>query len=153
MSDNNNPFFGQNIRDAKRLIEETFGKFPVTESMTRPEREMSFRELQEKHKPWSAHNFNTVYPSPDTLGQVLPILGLSEEVGELAHAILKKSQGIRGSTEHHDAKAKDAIGDIVVFLCSVCSANGWDLQELVEAAWDEIKDRDFKKFPTNGRTE
>jgi hypothetical protein len=45
-----------------------------------------------------------------------PALGFLEEIGELTHAILKKKQGIRGTPAEHDAAARDALGDIGIFL-------------------------------------
>jgi len=45
-----------------------------------------------------------------------PARGFLEEVGELTHAILKKKQRIRGTAEQHDADARDALGDMGIFL-------------------------------------
>ncbi len=68
---------------------------------------------------WVARNF------PPYEGQIPgndSILGVMEELGELAHAHLKAKQGIRGTQAEHDAAAKDAIGDITVYLLGVMSA-------------------------------
>jgi NTP pyrophosphatase (non-canonical NTP hydrolase) len=69
---------------------------------------------------WVARNF------PPYEGQIPgndSILGVMEELGELAHAHLKAKQGIRGTQAEHDAAAKDAIGDITVYLLGVMSAH------------------------------
>ena len=58
-------------------------------------------------------------------------LKLTEEVGELAQAILKDD----------DAEFVDAIGDIVVVLTILARQHGTSIERCVEAAWDEIKDR------------
>lgn len=58
-------------------------------------------------------------------------LKLSEEVGELAQAILKDD----------DAEFVDAIGDIVVVLTILARQHGTSIERCVEAAWNEIKDR------------
>ena len=70
-------------------------------------------------------------------------------MGELAHAHLKEEQGIR-TGENHIALAKDSIGDIIIFLADYCSARGFDLQEIIEETWAEVKQRDWKKDPIKG---
>lgn len=69
---------------------------------------------------WVARNFP---PLPGDIPGNDSILGCIEEVGELAHSYLKAKQGIRGTPEEHDAAGRDAIGDIVVYLLGVISAN------------------------------
>jgi hypothetical protein len=69
---------------------------------------------------WVARNFP---PGPDDIPGNDSILGVVEELGELAHAHLKAKQGIRGTQAEHDAAAKDAIGDITVYLLGVMSAH------------------------------
>lgn len=39
---------------------------------------------------------------------------------------------------------KDAIGDIVVTLILQCKMNNWTLEECLEGAWNEIKNRQGK---------
>jgi NTP pyrophosphatase (non-canonical NTP hydrolase) len=108
---------------------------------------LNFKELQEQHKVWSAHNFGTDHELWE------PIFGIMEELGELAHSILKRKQNIRGSYEQHTAKAIDAIADVTVFIAATCNVMGIDYQEVVESVWNDVKKRDFKKFPINGLTE
>lgn len=38
-------------------------------------------------------------------------------------------------------EVKDAIGDIFVTLCNVCFTYGVELNDCVDGAWNEIKDR------------
>lgn len=96
------------------------------------------RALQADHKEWSTRNF----PNADPIDAVL---GVAEEVGELCHAILKQRQGIRGTKEEHEAKAKDAVGDIVIFLLDVCNRRGWSFAEIVAETWAEVRKRDWTK--------
>lgn len=100
------------------------------------------RKLQEKHRSWVEHNFED-RPS------WMPLIGVMEELGELAHAHLKKAQGIRGN-EDHDLAAKDAVGDIILYLTDYCSACGYDLEALVEETWAKVKQRDWKADPVTG---
>lgn len=97
------------------------------------------RNLQNEQRPWVKHNFGD-RPS------WMPLLGIVEELGELAHAHLKQAQGIRRQ-ENHEELAKDAVADIVIFLADYCSARGFDLEQLVSDTWAEVKQRDWKKNP------
>jgi len=99
------------------------------------------KKLQEEQKSWVNHNFGE-RPSWH------PLLGVVEEVGELAHAYLKREQGIRVE-EDHTENAKDAVADIVIYLADFCSAEGFDLQQIVQDTWDLVKQRDWKKDPAN----
>ena len=54
-----------------------------------------------------------------------------EEVGELSEAILK---------DDHVEK-KDAIGDIVVVLTNLSRMLGYNIEDCIEAAWTQIKNR------------
>lgn len=99
------------------------------------------RRLQTEQVPWVKHNFGD-RPS------WMPLLGAVEELGELAHAHLKQAQGIRVS-EDHDAKAKDAVADVVIYLADYCTARGYDLESLVMDTWDKVKQRDWKAHPAD----
>ncbi len=56
---------------------------------------------------------------------------LEEEVWEL----------FAGINRREDEEAKDAIGDIIVVLAQVCLIKGWTVEECMQKAWDDIKDR------------
>jgi NTP pyrophosphatase (non-canonical NTP hydrolase) len=77
-------------------------------------------------------------------------MGIVEEIGELSHALLKQEQGIRGTWLDHETAAKDAVGDIVVFLACLCVLRGWDLAAIVDATWSEVRKRDWKARPHVG---
>jgi len=62
------------------------------------------------------------------------MLKMTEEVGELAHAIARKDKAL----------AKDAIGDCVVVLTILAAQLDLDFQECVASAYNEIKDRKGK---------
>lgn len=109
---------------------------------------MRLRDLQKQHREWSAHNFGHIPKDPKH-----PILGMTEELGELCHAHLKMEQGIRGTKAEHMEKIKDAAADLVVFLCDYCNHMGIDLEGMITQTWEEVRQRDWIKFPKNGRTE
>ncbi len=81
---------------------------------------LNWQQLVSRREKWVLHNF----PTQELTNPTDSILGMTEEVGELAHSHLKKKQGIRGTPEGHDANMKDAVGDITVFMFGVMSAYG-----------------------------
>lgn len=105
----------------------------------------TFRQLQERHRVWALRNFGE-HPS------YWPLLGATEELGELAHAHLKAEQGIRGTAEEHRAAKRDAIADCIIFLADYCSCEGFDLEELMVETWEKVEKRDWVKDKQNGGT-
>lgn len=59
---------------------------------------------------------------------------LIEEAGELANAIGKKN----------DIEFADAIGDMFVVLTIMAAQNGMKIEDCIDGAWQEIKDRKGK---------
>lgn len=115
----------------------------VYDGMSEGQAALTFRRLQLEVGSWSRHNFGD-QPA------YRPLLGAVEEVGELAHSHLKMEQGIRGSAEEHIAKAKDAVGDILVYLADYCARREFDMQSIIDEVWGKVKQRDWKKDPTTG---
>jgi NTP pyrophosphatase (non-canonical NTP hydrolase) len=101
-------------------------------------------ELQKEHRKWVEYNFPN---QPKYHG----LLGLTEEVGELAHAFLKQEQGIRH--QNYKDNMVDAVGDIVIFLTSFCNANHINLGCAVCSTWEKVRTRDWIKYPKDGKTE
>lgn len=100
------------------------------------------KNVQEEQKTWAVKNFGH---QPGWRS----ILGVMEEVGELAHAYLKNDQGIRIS-ENHDEQMNDAVGDIVIYLADFCNNMGIDLEQIVSETWATVKKRDWTKNRING---
>ncbi len=59
------------------------------------------------------------------------MLKLMEEVGELAGGVCKDKFAV----------IKDSIGDVFVVLTIIATQMGWSIEECVQAAYAEIKDR------------
>ena len=59
------------------------------------------------------------------------MLKLMEEVGELAGGVCKDKGDV----------IKDSIGDVFVVLTIIAAQMGWSIEECVQAAYAEIKDR------------
>ena len=79
---------------------------------------MDWDKLITERDVWVAHNF----PNPSRPGPGESIWGCVEELGELTHAHLKEKQSIRGTSEEHQAEAKDAIADLTIYLLGVMSS-------------------------------
>jgi hypothetical protein len=85
--------------------------------------------LQKQHAAWEAVNF----PESEQ-NSMHSLVGMVEEMGELAHALLKMDQKIRGSDEEHIAEARDSIGDL----------------SCIHKAWIEVAARDWTKNRMDG---
>lgn len=94
------------------------------------ERNYTLREIQREVRDWTKANF-------DTSIEYHPLLGLVEEVGELAHAVLKSEQGIRGTIEEHEAAAQDAIGDATIYLLDLANRQK---RKIVEPSYEDGDD-------------
>lgn len=108
-----------------------------------PEAPFSLATLQREQAEWARRNFGE---QPAWCS----VVGAMEELGELAHALLKSQQGIRGTDEEHRAAAADAVADVIVFLAGFCSATKIDLEKTVRETWGEVKQRDWAKDRKNG---
>lgn len=98
--------------------------------------------LQVQLVRWQQENFGGA-----SLFQMLA--GVSEEVGELAHAILKHDQKIRGfdNEEKFREAAGDAVADTVVYLTQLCTLLRLDFGTLVTETAHEVMQRDWKAKP------
>lgn len=67
----------------------------------------------------------------DGATQQAQMLKLTEEVGELAAGVARKSE----------LQVMDGIGDCVVVLTILAAQQGVLIEECVDQAWNEIKDR------------
>jgi NTP pyrophosphatase (non-canonical NTP hydrolase) len=99
--------------------------------------------MQREHREWVDKNF-----PGETLERAT--LGVCEESGELAHAVLKMQQGIRGTEAEHKFNAIDSVADMIIFGLSVCDHLEVDLEDVLAITWDKVKKRDWKKDPVAG---
>lgn len=94
---------------------------------------MDYALMQREHAEWLTRNYPNQPPE-------IPAAGLVEEAGELMHAALKlKQMGLWGEEGDYtqdklQGKLVDAVGDVAVYVCSCCNANGWDYDTLVREA-------------------
>jgi NTP pyrophosphatase (non-canonical NTP hydrolase) len=106
---------------------------------------MELDYLQAASQEWREKSF-----PPEHRTVELQALGVCEEAGELAHAILKMKQGIRGDAPKHLAEAIDAMGDIVIYMCGLATSLGLNLSDCVDYAWSEVLTRDWSKNKETG---
>lgn len=112
--------------------------------LNRKDGAMSLPKLQADMKQWLEYNF----PGTTSFEQ---FAGIVEEVGELAHALLKMSQGIRGSKDELEDKERDAIGDIAIYLMNYCNTRGFDFEKILYTVWEEmVSQRDWRKNSRDG---
>jgi len=105
---------------------------------------MIANELQNRLQIWLNHNF------PNTTSDQ-QFKGVVEELGELSHADLKGEQGIRGYDKTKtEEEIKDAVGDLVIYLCNYCTTKNINFKECVDIAFSEVIGRDWIKYPKNG---
>lgn len=104
---------------------------------------MNLRELQRQRARWADENFGPTPAWQNTLG-------VCEEAGELAHAILKRAQHIRGDDDKHQADAEDAVGDIVMYLMGVCDNLNVYLEDVIQDVAKRVMQRDWVKHPDDG---
>jgi NTP pyrophosphatase (non-canonical NTP hydrolase) len=106
---------------------------------------MELAQLQAERKIWADRNFPHATAEDH-------LIGVMEELGELAHANLKGRMKVRAGvvTDALVRAERDAVGDIVIYLTGYCSDRGFSIAECVERAWDEVKHRDWIKYPGSG---
>ena len=71
-------------------------------------------------------------------------LGMAEEIGELCHYILKRSQGIREAAVS-DVKLEiaDAFGDVMIFGINLMTNEGLDAEKVIKETIELVLKRDW----------
>lgn len=72
-------------------------------------------------------------------------LNIAEEAGEVARAVLKRVQGIRGTHEHWTTEIRKEAADVMISLMCLAQIEGFDLGEAVDERWDTVIARDMAK--------
>lgn len=101
---------------------------------------LDLEDLQCEVAQWTGRNF------PDDNRETV-VLGLAEEVGEMARAALKRHQGIRGTAQEWETELRKEIGDVMIKLVHVAHVWGFSLSEAVLDRWDVVSQRDFVTNP------
>lgn len=103
----------------------------MTETLELLEEPQSLGELQMEIGKWSRHNFGTnqsqLLPGSPALHQTCPLMGMSEELGELFDAQNREEE-------------EDAVADICIYLLDYCTRCCMKLEPLVREAHSYSKD-------------
>ena len=75
-------------------------------------------------------------------------LGMSEEVGEICHHVLKGTQHIRGGVNGIDVdQVADGVADALVYGLQLLSHLNVDAEKEIAAVIDKVLERDWKNNP------
>jgi hypothetical protein len=78
-------------------------------------------------------------------------MGMVEEMGELAHVLLKHRQGIREiDDESVVGLVADAWADWVIFSFGILDKFNLDAQDMLATTWYKVKHRDWVADPAKG---
>ena len=95
-------------------------------------------------KKWQDENFGK---HPDDALRFT--LGMSEEVGEVCHHVLKGTQGIRGGVKGiNKEEVADGVADILIYGLQLLSELGMDAEAEISAVITKVLKRDWVKHPT-----
>ena len=109
----------------------------------------STSEIQAIMQEWREKNFLHATRTVE-----MQTLGVCEEAGELAHAVLKHKQGIRGyDDEKYRAEVRDAIGDMIIFAMGICSTEGWDIEDIIRETACKVLERNWNDNPEGPKDE
>ena len=70
------------------------------------------------------------------------VLVLAEEVGEVARAVVKRAQGVRGSHAEWTAALHDEVADVLLTCLAIAATEGFDLHTAAARKWAQILRRD-----------
>tara|TARA_Y100000310_G_C20290749_1_gene627104 strand:- start:297 stop:638 length:342 start_codon:yes stop_codon:yes gene_type:complete len=105
---------------------------------------INLAQLQKEIAQWREENF------PDSGDAETQLIGVVEEVGALAHLILKRKQRIRNTSLLSDdkwkEKAEDEVGDIIIYLMNLCTNLDIDIEFAIVATVDTVLKRDWNTW-------
>jgi NTP pyrophosphatase (non-canonical NTP hydrolase) len=61
-----------------------------------------------------------------------------EEVGELARAVIKGRQGVRGGSARWEAEKATEAADVLISLIAFCNQNDIDLAHAATERWKKV---------------
>lgn len=103
------------------------------------------KNIQAILKVWHSHNFPDI-----TADEQFKLI--IEEIGEFARADIKSSRMIKGFTKDiGEQEIINEMGDILVGIYNYCSIKHISVQECIDKAAEKVLQRDWRKFPQNGR--
>jgi len=117
-------------------------------------KQKQLKEWQERNFPRSRYESMTKDQLIDLILPLQMALGMCEEVGEVAHAVLKGSQNIREGVKGIDKEAVfDGCGDVNIFATQLLSSLNMSVEQAYSITIHYILKRDWINNPENGDTE
>jgi NTP pyrophosphatase (non-canonical NTP hydrolase) len=109
----------------------------------------ALNELQGRLKQWQENNFNEDCTGPEWMA-----LGAAEELGEVAHIIVKAKQRIRehqaGLNAESLNKLADGVADTVIYLMQLCSHLKIDFGIALFYTAETVMKRNWRDNKTDG---
>jgi len=106
-------------------------------------------ELQQRLKRWQEENFDEDCTGPEWMA-----LGATEELGEVAHIIVKAKQRIRqhqaGLNDKSLNDLADGVADTVIYLMQLCSHLGIDFGKTLFYTAETVMQRNWRVNKTDG---
>lgn len=137
--------FAQEIVDRQHELDQLTQAYEALKAANQAMDARSLRRIQLQVGAWRQAAY------PDTATLELQTLGVSEETGELAHAVLKYKQGIRGyDLEKTKTEAADAIGDIMIYAMGVADCLGINVEEALYATAQHVINRNITQDSDSG---
>ena len=88
--------------------------------------------------------------------EMVYITRLSKLAAEYGEMLEKKDFSLTPTENQSFTRSdllEDSIGDLSIFMHSMCSMLGQNPMEITLKVWEEVRTRDWKKFPKNGKDE
>ena len=106
-------------------------------------------DLQRRLKQWQEANFDEDCTGPEWMA-----LGATEELGEVAHIIVKAKQRIRqhqaGLDDNTINELADGVADTVIYLMQLCSHLGIDFGKTLFYTAETVMQRDWRTNKIDG---
>ena len=125
----NKAFYEEFLNEAKKEAKLFYDQLKERVNNTNGKKEFHTENRFDLIRTWATER--GLYDKGDTKTQFAKLV---EETGELAQAILKKD----------DAEFADAIGDMVVVLTNLAHLGGTTIEQCIDSAYNEIKNRKGK---------
>ena len=112
-------------------------------------KQQQLKEWQEKNFPRDRYEAMTKDQLIDMILAMQFTLGMAEEVGEVAHHLLKGTQGIRGGVCGINIEGiADGVVDTLIFGEQLLSCFDVSAEEKIKVITDEVLQRNWKKDPS-----
>lgn len=82
--------------------------------------------------------------------QILAERTASVALGNLAHTVLKKEQGIRGSDAYHQVRMVQFLGTFLKSVDLIAEVSNVTTENAIKDTWFRVCERDWSKNRTNG---